>query len=904
MSRWMEKLAGQKVSRRDFLKGSAAATAAVAGLTLVGRQNVAKAEEAAGADAEMSMEHTPITDPEEGGKWVGAACWHNCGGRCMNKVMVKDGMVIRQKGDDTHEDSRDYPQQRGCVRGRAQQQQCFGADRIKYPMKRKNWNPGEPNGELRGKDEWERISWDEAIKYVADEFLRIKEAYGNQAFLCGSWTSVDECPPLLAIGGHTSITDSTSYGTYLLNIGQTIGWGGSGFNTGNDRLDLLKADYAVCLSLNTAWSAPGTPINNYVRAKEEAGVKFITIDPMYTATAQVLDADWVPVRTGTDTALLLGVASEMLRLDEEEGDIIDWEFLDKYTVGFDADHVDHMPEDNKVNFRDYLEGKYDDVPKTAEWASNICGAPVEQITMLARTLGKKNNVWFIYSFASSRNAGAENLPQLVMTIGAMGGHMGKEGNCTTLSYTANSANQGSSLVRAGSSGAPWLFENTAFETGEAGIIPGPKAWEAVFTGKYRDIGEYYGRGMHEGKDFECDIHCIVNMEEHAYLQSGPNIKKGIEAYRKVDFTVFQGHFMTTPAKYSDIILPATTRWEWAGNLYGTNREFLFCASQVIEPLYEAKHDDDIYKMLIDAMGLDGKMYYPLSQKAQFFNQLRGAKVIKEDGSDYETLITITQEDIDEWGVAEELAENGFEVAPQEGRVGLQEFIDNGGYQVPRHEGDAFGNIGMKSYFDDPEANPRGSASGKFEITSQAKADLFNSFGLVDWDYKAYPEYIVPVRGYETTFKDGVIGGEKGEFPTLLYDIHYMRRSHSSFDNLPWLREAWPNPVFMSAADAKEAGIESGDTVKISTPFASGLRKACVMQGMMPGVAAIPHGSWVNWDEDLDLDFGGAENWLEGNEITGGGITPYNNKNCKIEKYDGEPLEDDWKVSNSVVPSFE
>ena len=124
---------------------------------------------------------------------------------------------------------------------------------------------------------------------------------------------------------------------------------------------------------------------------------------------------------------------------------------------------------------------------------------------------------------------------------------------------------------------------------------------------------------------------------------------------------------------------------------------------------------------------------------------------------------------------------------------------------------------MKSYFDDPEANPRGSASGKFEITSQAKADLFNSFGLVDWDYKAYPEYIVPVRGYETTFKDGVIGGEKGEFPTLLYDIHYMRRSHSSFDNLPWLREAWPNPVFMSAADAKEAGIESGDTVKISTP---------------------------------------------------------------------------------------
>ena len=57
-----------------------------------------------------------ITD----GTWVTAACWHNCGGRCLNKALVKDGVVIRQKTDDTHEDSPDYPQQRACVRGRAQ----------------------------------------------------------------------------------------------------------------------------------------------------------------------------------------------------------------------------------------------------------------------------------------------------------------------------------------------------------------------------------------------------------------------------------------------------------------------------------------------------------------------------------------------------------------------------------------------------------------------------------------------------------------------------------------------------------------------------------------------------------------------------------------------------------------
>ena len=38
--------------------------------------------------------------------------------------------------------------------------------------------------------------------------------------------------------------------------------------------------------------------------------------------------------------------------------------------------------------------------------------------------------------------------------------------------------------------------------------------------------------------------------------------------------------------------------------------------------------------------------------------------------------------------------------------------------------------------------------------------------------------------------------------------------------------------------------------------------------------------------------------------TGGGISAYNTMICRIEKYDGEPLEDDWKISNSMVPSFE
>ena len=93
-------------------------------------------------------------------------CHQNCNQMCLNMGYVVDGVVVRQKTDDSHADSFDCPQQRGCLRGRSLRQQVYNADRIKYPMKRKSWQPGggeNAHGELRGKDEWERISWDEAL---------------------------------------------------------------------------------------------------------------------------------------------------------------------------------------------------------------------------------------------------------------------------------------------------------------------------------------------------------------------------------------------------------------------------------------------------------------------------------------------------------------------------------------------------------------------------------------------------------------------------------------------------------------------------------------------------------------------------------------------------------------------
>ena len=118
------------ISRRAFIQISSAA-AAIAALPM-----------SRGLRAEPTAVQPATAVADKTGVWKPAACWHNCGGRCLNKALVVDGVVERQKTDDTHSDTPDNPQQRGCLRGRSQRKQVFGADRIRYPMKRKNWAPG------------------------------------------------------------------------------------------------------------------------------------------------------------------------------------------------------------------------------------------------------------------------------------------------------------------------------------------------------------------------------------------------------------------------------------------------------------------------------------------------------------------------------------------------------------------------------------------------------------------------------------------------------------------------------------------------------------------------------------------------------------------------------------------
>ncbi|NMA67803.1 MAG: molybdopterin-dependent oxidoreductase, partial [Desulfitobacterium sp.] len=385
----------------------------------------------------------------------------------------------------------------------------------------------------------------------------------------------------------------------------------------------------------------------------------------------------------------------------------------------------------------------------------------------------------------------------------------------------------------------------------------------------------------------CDIKLIWNLGVGNPLNQATNLMRGIEAFRKVEFVVTASHFLTTTAKYSDLVLPATTEWERIGGFLSGNPEMLIFYSQVTEPLYEAKDDKWIVKEVAKRLGLDTEELFPLSPQQMLFNQVAGATVMKEDGSDYEPLVTITAEDI---------AELGVEGTPQQGRISYKEFKEKGIYQVPRSPGDVYTYIDYKDFIDDPENNPLGTESGKFQIHSQGLADTIEAYG---WDTIApIAQYKYVLEGFEETFQD-FEAGVKGEYPLQLTTIHYPRRSHSTLDNVSVLREAFQNRLYMHPSDAKERGITKDDLVKVTSRHGTVIRPVYLTERIVPGTLTLGQGAWAEIDEKTGYCLAGATNVLNGGNPTGQGVQAYNSCNVQVEKYVGT-LKPDYLWEKRIV----
>jgi anaerobic dimethyl sulfoxide reductase subunit A len=229
-------------------------------------------------------------------------CASHCGGSCVLNVHVKDGVITRIETDNSEE-----PQLRACLRGRAYRQRVYAEDRILYPLKR----VGE-----RGEGKFERISWDEALDAVASEYVRVKDTYGPMSVL------------LILMAGDVACLHGPFAAMRLFAMagGYSGAWGTVSFHGGifasvyaygtvycsNSRDDLPNSNLIIMWGWNPSVSITGTNSSWYLAQAREKGTKIIAVDPFYSEAGATFAHEWIPIRPGTDAAVLIAMAHVMI----------------------------------------------------------------------------------------------------------------------------------------------------------------------------------------------------------------------------------------------------------------------------------------------------------------------------------------------------------------------------------------------------------------------------------------------------------------------------------------------------------------------------------------------------------------------------------------------------------------
>ena len=730
---------------------------------------------------------------------VNTFCSPHCGDYCCEfLVTVQDDRAV---GLRAHPKMK-YP---ACPKGRASIHRLYHPDRLKYPMER----VGE-----RGEGKWQRISWDNALEKIATKLNEVKQKYGNESVVLYDYVAAHGLPD----GRHG---DSFTI-LRLLNL-----WGGcipayqrgslcwqAFISAQNYLYGTWKAalpDDSECQTIILWGTNPAeTGGKSFMRSFRDAkkrGARFITIDPVFTDTAAQLAGTYIPVRTSTDLALALAM---MNVIASEE--LYDKEMLIKHTnagylvrsdngkflrgrdlKGEGSD--DYVVWDSKTNVP-ALHGDRGAVPAlsgtytvngiqcqpvwqkltelisgwTPQWAEEITDVPAGQIREIARSLAvdRPAKIVFYNSAAVQRASWGENTIHALASLNVITGNF--RGTFSQKVQRLPTMDIG--------------FDETARRF----VVENPV--------KKRIPVNHLAEAILNPDRYGTNIKALLVMWGNPVNQNADS-NKTIRALKSetVELIVVADIFMTSTARYADIVLPVSTflertsilescevgRLPYINLLDRSPRPQLFFRERVVEPLWESKDDFEIVCRLAEKLGYGE--YFPWKNTEEWI-----ADVLEKARKDprFPWLQPVTMERLKREGIVD---------------------------------------------VDAPLPEPTWNLD-----TPSGRVELYNE-RLLEMGYDPLPTYREPEEGPVST------PDLYHKYPLNLISPHSRWRSHSSFANQPELLKRHSPEVLINTADAQARGIASSDRVVVFNDRGRLEIKANVSEKIQPGVVRIYEGGW-------------------------------------------------------------
>jgi len=505
-----------------------------------------------------------------------------CSAGCWVRITYDDeGRIDRVDTDETS------PLGKICRLGELSRDIVYSKDRLLYPMRRKG---------PKGTCEFERISWDDAYDAIVERLNTIKNESGPEATAIYTGSGSFELamcdiyqPKGVAVSSASSVlfpfgspntlgVGALCYVSFAM-IAPHVTMGGMFINMHSD---IDNANLIVIWGKNPAAHCPTNDFIQIERAHKR-GAQIVVIDPRKTAMAKYPNAQWVPIRPGTDGALALGMCNVLI---EEE--LYDEDFVDNWTVGFDdfSGYVQH--------FR----------PEVVE---GITGVPAETVKALARNIAGTNGVAPVMYSGLEYSDGAVQAIRATMVFWALAGQLDVPG------------------------GRCFNMRQNRFPLNREGHIENPDVRRAaghnnfpIYT-KYR--GEFHANILPEAvlERKPYPIRALISLGA-SIITSWPQSDVWRRTLSALDFLVCIDRQLTADAAYADIVLPSTTYYEIQS--YMVYESVFRIRERVIPPLGEARNDFFILAELARRLGY-GHLY-PQNEEEILARVLKGSGFSPDD----------------------------------------------------------------------------------------------------------------------------------------------------------------------------------------------------------------------------------------------------------------------------------